>query len=259
MSNKQLIKQIRKLRQPNVRQRTGTFYAEGNRIVAQAISAGANIKQCVIAPSMIKSDKIWASVETLRAKQTPVIELSADEFSSISFKRNLSGIGIVVRIPQISLRDVRLTDGVGWVALVHVSNAGNLGAVLRTCDSVGAKGVILLGDTVDAHHPMAVKASMGAIFSLQLVTATMAEFGQWKMAQNVMVVGTSDSAELSYRHFSYAPPLVLLMGSERLGLNEDEQAICDAMVQIPMVGTSDSLNLAVATAVVLYEVFHQMP
>jgi TrmH family RNA methyltransferase len=98
---------------------------------------------------------------------------------------------------------------------------------------------------------------MGALFSQRLVTASFPEFAHWKRQRSYTLVGTSGAATLDYRQTSYTSPLVLLMGSEREGLSTEQQALCDIMVRIPMVGRSDSLNLAVATGVVLYEIFYQ--
>lgn len=251
------VKAIRQLRSRQEREQTGTYYIEGNRIVTQAVQAGATIERGIIAPDVIMSDQVWQTVETLKAANVPILELDADAFGRISFKRNLHGIGAVVR-PQVEmLTAVNLENSLGWVALDHVGNPGNLGAILRTCDAVGCPGIIMLDDTVDPYHPAAVRASMGAVFSLRMVRASFADFVRWKTAQQIPVIGTSDKAEASYRSVTYQTPCVLLMGSERVGLTDEKQAICDQVVRIPMVGTSDSLNLAVATSVVLYEIFHQ--
>jgi RNA methyltransferase, TrmH family len=180
-----------------------------------------------------------------------MVELTPAAFGSISFKENLQGIGAVVRPRADTLADVDTSDGLGWVALDAVGNPGNLGAILRTTDSVGCAGLILLGDTTDPYHPAALRASMGAIFGQRLVRAS------WKEERRYPVVGTSGEGEVEYRHAVYPSPMVLLMGSERLGLSPEQQAVCDLVVRIPMVGTSDSLNLGVATSVVLYEIFYQ--
>jgi len=98
---------------------------------------------------------------------------------------------------------------------------------------------------------------MGAIFSQRLVKASFADLIAWKRRHGYWVAGTSDRGAVEYRSAAYQFPLVLLMGSEREGLSPAQQAVCDRMVRIPMVGRSDSLNLAVATGVMLYELFHQ--
>jgi TrmH family RNA methyltransferase len=227
-------------------------------MVSQAIAAGAGIERCVIAPALLAGDAAWEVVSTLRARGVPVLELSPNAFASISFKENLQGIGAIVRARLGSVADSRLEQGrLAWVALSDVGNPGNLGAVLRTCDAVGCDGVVLLGETTDPYHPAALRASRGTIFSLQLVRATFQEFARWKQTQPACVVGTVPDAGLEYRQVRYETPLILLMGSERLGLSAEQQAVCDLLVRIPMVGRGDSLNLAVATSVLLYEVFDQ--
>jgi RNA methyltransferase, TrmH family len=114
-----------------------------------------------------------------------------------------------------------------------------------------------LGNSADPYDPSAIRASMGALFSLRLVRTSFDEFAAWKNQHSYPVVGTSDSAAEDYQAIQYRPPLILMMGSERQGLSPEQQKVCDIMARIPMVGRSDSLNLAVATAVMLYEIFNQ--
>src|SRR3954447_25058707 len=236
--NNEHVPRLRALRSRQERERTGTYYIEGARIVMQAIQAGVAFEMGVISPGLLgESDYGWEVVAALRAAGVPLVELTAAAFGSISFKENLQGLGAVVRPRWERLSDIELT-GLGWVALDAVGNTGNIGAVLRTCDAVGCAGLILLGTTTDPHHPAAVRASMGAIFSQRLVRATFEEFVDWKNARHYPVIGTSGSAEREFRELIFPTPMVLLMGSERLGLSPEQQAICDLTARIPMVGTS---------------------
>jgi TrmH family RNA methyltransferase len=141
-----------------------------------------------------------------------------------------------------------------FVALHRVGNPGNLGTVLRTADAAGAAGVILLGDTADPFAPAAVKASMGSLFAVPVAVAPDgASFLAWAEQRSVSVFATSGYAERAHWSVSYRPPLALLLGSEGEGLPPDLIAEADEIVRIPMVGTAESLNLAVAAALVLYE------
>jgi TrmH family RNA methyltransferase len=252
-----VVKQIRQLRSQEERARTGTFYIEGVRMVNQALQAGAPIELGVIAPDLLGETTAWQTVSRLHEAQIPILELTATAFANISFKENQQGMGAVVRSQLETLADLPLRARAGWVALDGVGNPGNLGAILRTCDAVGCAGIILLGATVDPYHPAALRASMGSIFAQHLVRTTFAEFLAWKQNYGLTVIGTSPAAAQEYRSIAYPTPFILLMGSERLGLSPAQQAACDLLARIPMVGASDSLNLAVATSVVLYEVFHQ--
>jgi TrmH family RNA methyltransferase len=146
------------------------------------------------------------------------------------------------------------------VALDAAQDPGNIGTILRTSDAVGGAGLLLLGQSADPYDPGALRASMGAIFSQRLVKTDFTQLLQWARQQHIPLVGTSDSASTDYRAAHYHQPTVLLMGSERAGLSQEQQAQCDLVVKIPMVGRSDSLNLAVATGVLLYELFrHTSP
>ena len=253
-----VVQEVRQLRTPAARERTGTYYIEGARIVAQAVQAGAEITLGVIAPELIMGAHAVETVAALRATGAPVQELGAKAFESISFKENLQGIGAVVRSRLGRLDDIAAgQQGRVWVALDGVGNPGNLGAIMRTCDAIGGAGLLLLGDTTDPYHPAAVRASMGSLFALQLIRARFDAFVRWKGQHEYRVVGTSPDVAPEYRAVTYPAGVILLMGSERLGLSPQQQAACDLLVQIPMVGTSDSLNLGVATSLVLYEIFYQ--
>jgi TrmH family RNA methyltransferase len=186
-----------------------------------------------------------------------VLEVTAEVFRSLSAKEGPQGIGGVIRQRWLPLADADPEEGLCWVALDAVQDPGNLGTVLRTSDAVGAAGVILLGQTTDPHDPGALRASMGAVFTQRLVRAGFDQLLSWKDAHGCSLVGTSDAADAEYREVSYGPRLILLMGSERQGLSREQQAQCDLVVRIPMAGKSDSLNLAVASGVMLYEIFHQ--
>src|SRR5919202_6230307 len=127
------VKQIRRLRSRKERERTGTFYVEGIRIVAQAVQSGATVEMGVVSADLLSSEFGWELVASLRAGGVPIVELSPAAFASISFKENLQGIGAVVRPRLESLEDIRLALSEVWGELDAVGNSGNLGAILRTC------------------------------------------------------------------------------------------------------------------------------
>ncbi len=261
------VKQIRKLYERKTRQESGLFLAEGLRIVAEAADEGAAIETLIVAPELLKNEFGQHFVADQQAKGLPVLEVSADVFRRISLKEGPQGLAAVVRQKWTALQDACVQESCinegetwrsgTWVALDSVADPGNLGTILRTHDAVGGRGVILLDQSTDPYDPSAARASMGALFSQQLVRASFAEFADWKRQTGVPLVGTSDKAEADYHAYRYPNPLVVLMGSERQGLKEQHLRLCDAVVSIPMQGKSDSLNLAVATAVVLYEIFNQ--
>jgi TrmH family RNA methyltransferase len=251
------IKQIRKLREKKERLQTGLFYIEGLRIVIEALQQGADVECLVVAPDLLTSEFGWQKVEEENRRGIQVLQVGQAVFTSLASKENPQGIAAVVRQRWQDASSLRLTSQELWVALDSVADPGNLGTILRTNDAVGGKGVILLDNSTDPYDLSTIRASMGAIFSQGLVKTTFEQFLQWKQGHDYALIGTSDSASADYRQASYPLPMLLLMGSERLGLSEEHMRACDQLVSIPMVGRSDSLNLAVAAGVMLYEIFNQ--
>jgi TrmH family RNA methyltransferase len=252
------VKQIRKLRDRKFRKQTGLFYAEGIRIVAEALQLKVRIDSLIIAPRLLTSDYACDLVEDIKETTNDIEMIEVDEavFRKISYKENPQGIAAVIYQQWYGLEQITRDDYL-WVALDEVQDPGNLGSILRTNDAVGGSGVILLDLTADPYDPSSIRGSMGAIFNQKLIRSTLNEFNAWKMENYWHVIGTSGSASTDYQNVIYPENLILLMGSERLGLQLTHKRLCDQIVKIPMVGRSDSLNLASATAVVLYEIFNQ--
>ncbi len=251
------IKYIRNLTHRQEREKSQLFFVEGIRIVAEAIQLHAKIHTIVYAPTLLKSQFGMDLVHQQEQQGVSCLEVSAEVFKSFSVKDGPQGLGAVVQQRWESLDAIQGDEGLCWVALDAAQDPGNIGTILRTGDAVGCAGLLLLGQCADPYDPGALRASMGAVFSQRLIKASFAEFAQWKSERGLRVIGTSDRGSVNYRAVTYASPLVLLMGSEREGLSAEQQAVCDTMVHIPMVGRSDSLNLAVATGVVLYEILYQ--
>lgn len=252
------VRQVRALTHKRARDQTGLFLVEGIRLVAQALAVGAPVQELIIAPELLTSEFARELVVRSQATGIPCLDVSPDAFMSLSVREHAQGLAAVVRQRWSSLAEILPAQDARWVALWEPQDPGNLGTILRTSDAVGAAGVILLGASTDPHDPTAVRASMGAIFSQRLVRATFAEFMRWASERGCAVVGAAGVGAIDYRAYRYAAPFALLMGSEQHGLTSEQQAACTAVVRIPMVGESDSLNLAVATSVILYEAFHQL-
>ncbi|MYA77331.1 MAG: RNA methyltransferase [Gemmatimonadetes bacterium] len=265
------IKAIRALSQRKRRQETGLFFAEGIRLVGEAVQTGADVETLVVAPDLLRSDFGRDTVRRAREEGVEILEVGVEVFRSLSGKDGPAGIGVVARQRWTALDDtgVGLEGGgsspndaaaaatLGWVVLEDVGSPGNLGSILRTSEAVGGAGVILLGATTDPYDPEAVRGSMGAVFSQQIVRSSLEALIQWKRQINIPMIGTSDAAPADFRSATYAPPLLLCLGGEQHGLSKEAIEACDTVVSIPMAGRADSLNLAVAAGVMLYEVLYQ--
>ena len=145
-----------------------------------------------------------------------------------------------------------------WLVAQEIRDPGNLGTMLRTGDAVGAGGLILLDDCTDPFSVESVRASMGALFTQHIARANGADFLAWLRAGPGQLVGTSLQTETDYQTPDYAPPVFILTGNEARGLPDDYETACDLLVRMPMMGKADSLNAAVATAVMAYEVLNQL-
>ena len=239
------------------RARTGLFYAEGMRFVAQAQQQAARIESYVVAPNLLTHPFARRQWEEIVARGAPCLTVSAPIFRAMSQVDEPQGIGVIVRQRWDRLDRIRVDRGLCWLMLDTVRSPGNLGTILRTGDAVGSAGIILIGDSIDPYAPRVVRATMGAIFRQRFVRTTLPAFQAWKRKNDCLWVATSPHATDEYRDLEYRSPTILWMGGERKGLSGDAQALCDRTVRIPMVGAADSLNLAVATSVLFYEVFHQ--
>lgn len=255
------IKAIRALTQRKKRRETALFFAEGIRLVGEAVQTAAEIETLVVAPKLLRSDFGRDTVRQADQDGVEVLYVSDDVFQSLSRKDGPQGLGAVVRQRWTALDDIGMEDStpektLGWVVLEDVGNPGNLGSILRTCEAVGASGVILLGDTADPYDPASVRGSMGSIFTQRVVRTSLESLIDWQNKTDIPMVGASDAATVDYREAGYAPPVLLCLGSEQHGLSETHLAACDQVVRIPMAGRADSLNLAVAAGVLLYDLFN---
>ena len=248
---------VRALGKRAERDRTQTFFAEGLRFVGQAVAQNAAIEAVLVVPKTLDHPFGQRLRRQLEGRRVPIWETTPELFLQLSRAEEPQWIGAIVRQRWDPPALLSTAPGLCWVALDEVHSPGNLGTILRTGDAVGASGLIALGDSVDPYDPACVRATMGAIFAQRLVRMSSADFAVWKRQAGGFLVGTSPHAKNDYRAVAYPPGTILYMGGERKGLSEERQRLCDDLVRIPMVGRSDSLNLAVATGVMLYEVFNQ--
>lgn len=249
---------IRKLADPKGRRESDLFLAEGLRLVGQAFDSHAPISEVIFSSELLVSEYGQSLVELAGRQGVPLTEVSAQVFASLARKDKPQGVAAVV--PQqwsdLTSANVKSTDF--WVALQAVQNPGNLGTILRTCDAVGAVGLILLDESTDPYDPTAVKASMGSIFTVPVYRANLQGFSDFlARSPGLFVTGTSDAADLNYYTATYPFPNLLLMGSERQGLPADYTRLASQMVSLPMEGACDSLNLSVAAGIMLYHIYQQ--
>jgi TrmH family RNA methyltransferase len=250
-----VIKHLRGLRQHKLRKRSGTFLICGHRLVAEALAAGARISRVIAAPAGMGPEARAVVAEAV-TRGAALLEVAPQVLSAISDLHGDHEVAAEVAQRWRSLPTAPPREGC-WVALTQVRQPWSLGTIMRTCSAVGGLGVVLLGNCSDPYDPISVQASLGAVFSLHLAKASFPEFAGWARAHAYSLIGTSPSATSDYRDVRYRPPVALLMGGERVGLSPEQQQACEVMVHIPMFGRCGSHHLAVATAIVLYEMLSQ--
>jgi RNA methyltransferase, TrmH family len=249
-----LVKRIRQLADRKNRRRESAFVVQGIQPVWQAVEAGADIDTLVVAPGLLRHSGARQMVAARERAGVRVARLSDELFGRVADRDAPGGLAAIVRFAPTGLDGLRVGPGSVFAALHEIGNPGNLGTIVRTVSAAGAAGVITVGPSADPYDPAAVKASMGALFTVPVAAApTPAQFLAWTAANGVTVVGTSGQAGVACWDADLRPPLALLLGSEGSGLPDELLAAADLSVAIPMTGTAESLNLAVAAGILLYE------
>jgi TrmH family RNA methyltransferase len=251
-----LVKEVRGLRDKKNRRREGLFLAEGLRILTEAREAG-HLPQTLFFAAGTRHELLDRLIGEMEAAGGDVVETSTDILHKLSGKDNPQTVLAVYRAFDLDLAALDRHAAPVWIVAQALRDPGNLGTILRTGDAAGAGGLILVDDCADPFSVEAVRASMGALFTQKIAAAPWAAFTAWLRSGPGQLIGTSLRAGLDYQAPSYASPAFLLVGNEAQGLPPAYEAECDLLVRIPMLGKADSLNAAVATAVMAYEVTNQ--
>lgn len=249
-----IIKDIRALAQKKHRDETRSFMAEGLKLVIDALDLGWKIKTLIYA----KAAKGKPHVEQVAAKTVAkgglVLEVSEKVLSTITRRDNPQMVVGIFEQRYRSLKDLQPQLGETYVALDRVRDPGNLGTIIRTADAAGASGIILVGETTDPFSLETVRATMGSVFAMPVVRASAEDFIRWQKSAGVKVVATHLAGAVDYRTIDYkSKPVVLLMGNEQAGLPDELAREAGALARIPQAGRADSLNLAIATGIMLFE------
>jgi TrmH family RNA methyltransferase len=242
------VKAVRALHMRKARQQTGLFLVEGLKAVAEAVDLGRF-------PRILLHGEAAAAHPLLiraAAEAGETLEVSEAILAKISRRDNPQTVLGVFEQVFAAVDALDPSAAACWVALEAVRDPGNLGTIVRTADAAGCGGVILVGDCCDPYSLEAVRATMGSVFAVPIAKAATAEFLAWRAHWPGSVVGTLLTATTDFRAAPYRAPSLILMGNEQAGLTPALTAACDVTVKIPMRGRADSLNLAVATGVMIY-------
>ncbi|AWC20780.1 RNA methyltransferase [Aminobacter sp. P9b] len=250
-----LVKDIKALALKKFRDQQNAFMAEGLKLVIDALDLGWTIKTLIFAKSALGNQAVEKVAARTVALGGDVLEVSEKVLTAITRRDNPQAVVGVFTQRFVPLKDIRPHSNDVWVALDRVRDPGNLGTVIRTVDAVGAKGVILVGETTDPFSLETVRATMGSIFAVPVAKTTPEGFLAWRKDFPGTVAGTHLKGAVDYRSVDFGNrPVLLMMGNEQQGLPDNLANGCDKLLRIPQAGRADSLNLAVATGVMLFEI-----
>jgi TrmH family RNA methyltransferase len=247
------IKALRGLHERKMRKQSGLFLAEGTRIVTEAMALNWRIETLAFLNGREDDPMIRSLIDYAHRDDADIIAVPATVLAKISRKDNPQMV--VASFSEVwADADEAFASRKGcWLALDRVRDPGNLGTILRTADAVGVSGVMLIGECCDAFSVEVVRASMGAVFHIPMLRLDEGGFIERRQSWSGVVIGTALSTSVDYREANWGEHLLLMMGNEQSGLTPELSAVADQLIRMPMLGRSDSLNLAVAAGVSLYE------
>lgn len=249
------VKAIRALDMRKERKETGLFVAEGTSILVTARQHGVLPETLVYRTGGAESPQARQLIGEALSQGREVLEVSEAVLGKLASKENPQAmLGVFKQrfatLPKAAAAEPRCC----WLVLEEVRDPGNLGSIIRTADAVAAAGIVLVGNCCDPYSRECVRATMGSIFALPLVKLERERFFEWRAAWPGDVVGLHLDGSEDFRQAQLREPVMLVMGSEGPGLSDSLTRSCSRLVKIPMAGDLDSLNLAVATGLALYQV-----
>ena len=244
---------LRRLQSATGRNQTGQFLIEGIRHVARAFEDNAPFVSLLVESSTLSNPFGQKLARRIRQAGVPQFRITPRLYRDLTLAAEPQGIAAVVRRQSKHLDKIRFVSRAIWLAIESIDQPGNLGTIIRTAEASGVAGIFLLGNGADPWDPACVRATMGALFSQQLIHCSNREFIQWARVSRIKIVASSPSGLLSYKALETRSSIVVLIGSEKSGLSDELLDAADFTVRIPMRGKSDSINAAVATGVLLFE------
>jgi RNA methyltransferase, TrmH family len=256
------IKAALRLRERRERESTGLTLVDGGREALRAMEAGAVVQSAFLCPPLLATREAKRVAEKLSQSFGPFgaaidyAEVSERAFERLAYGDRADGVILVVRVPRTELSELQLPAEPLVVVTEDVEKPGNVGAIIRSADAVGADAVIAVGGT-DLFNPNVIRASVGTVFSMPVAAASAADTAAWLRDREIRVVASIVDAERLHVEANLRGPLALVLGSEATGLSDAWRTPGVEAVRLPMAGVADSLNVSIAAAVLLYEAWRQ--
>jgi TrmH family RNA methyltransferase len=249
-----LIKTMKALHLKKGRAETGLFLAEGARSAIEAADLGVWPEILLFSEQALARPPVAKLIRDAEAREVRTVQTSEAILAQIAKRDNPQ---TVIGAYRQRLAPLESLEGETIVALEGIRDPGNLGTILRTGDSTGVAGVVLIGESCDPFSVEAVRASMGSLFAMKIARASFAELLAYKKKRGAEMMGLSLKGSFDAGMQRAPARAIVLMGNEQSGLPPEMEAACDQLVKLPMKGRADSLNLATATAVILYDLWRR--
>jgi len=251
------IKSLVRLRDRTHRDRAGLLLIEGYRELLRAVDAHIKIKEVYFCEQLFLKGNEYDLIKRAGERGATVFSLSKKSFQRISYRDRPDGL--IATAPQVrmGLSSLRISANPLLVITESIEKPGNLGSILRSSDAAGADGVIVCDPVTDINNPNVVRASTGTLFTLQVVEAESAEVVGWLRSQGIRILAATPGAKMIYTEVDFTKPVAIAVGAEQYGLTPGFLDNADINVSIPMAGAADSLNVAIAATVLLFEAARQ--
>jgi TrmH family RNA methyltransferase len=250
------VKQLLGLRRRRARDDTGLTLVDGTEELSLALEAGVHPLQVFVCTELLTGEAP-AVVSRARHLGAEIVHLSTGVFTRVAYREGPDGVLATVPAPRTHLRDLATTKDPLLLVCQGIEKPGNLGAMLRTADAAGLDGVIATDPVTDVGNPNVIRASKGTVFAIPVVTATTAETLRWLQDRDIRLVVTTPDTDVDYTESDYSGGVAVAVGAEKHGVSDDLLRAASARVRIPMLGRANSLNVASAAAIVLYEAVRQ--
>jgi TrmH family RNA methyltransferase len=251
------LKELVKLRDRRARDEAGLFLVEGYREIRRALEKRTPLQTVYFAPEWFLGSNEPALLAQAGEAGAGLCELSREAFAKVAYRERPDGLLAVAPQWRRSLTDLVLPPEPFLLVVEAIEKPGNLGTILRSADAAGCDAVIVCDPVTDLFNPNVVRASTGVLFSVPCVVAESAGVLAWLREQRIRLVATTPAAETLYTAADLRGPLAVVMGSEQFGLSDFWLHGADLPVRIPMAGQADSLNVAMATIIALFEAVRQ--
>lgn len=251
------IKNLVKLRNRRPRDQQKVFVAEGYRAISRALEKDVIPKEIYFSPDWFLGENESALLERAKAKGASLFELTKIGFEKVAYRDRPEGIlGVFDQWSQ-QLSELKLGKTPLLLIAESIEKPGNLGTILRSADAAGVDAVICCDPVTDLFNPNVVRSSTGVLFSMPTVMTSTEETIDWLKDSEIQSVATTPRAEKFHTQINMTGPIAIVMGSEQFGLTDHWLDACQHQARIPMAGQADSLNVAMATLVTLFEAVRQ--